>query len=83
MLENFPAFLYSKTCLKRTPADRVKLSALTRCPPYRGLARKLLKFQQNHCPLIMGILTYKKAFLFIDKIIPDHKEIKFLTIYTI
>ena len=31
----------------------------------------------------MGILAYKKASLFIDKSIPDHKEIKFLTIYTI
>ena len=56
---------------------------ITRCPPYRGLARNLLKFQQNHFPLIMGILAYKKASLFIDKSIPDHKEIKFLTIYTI
>ena len=31
----------------------------------------------------MGILAYKKASPFIDKSIPDHKEIKFLTIYTI
>ena len=31
----------------------------------------------------MGIRAYKKASLFIDKSIPGHKEIKFLTIYTI
>ena len=31
----------------------------------------------------MGILADKKASLFINKSIPDHKEIKFLTIYTI
>ena len=63
--------------------DRVKLSALTRCPSYRGLARNLLKFQQNHFPLIMAFSPIKKASFFIDKTIPDHKEIKFLTIYTI
>ena len=28
----------------------------------------------------MGILAYKKASLFIDKSIPDHKEIKLLYI---
>ena len=31
----------------------------------------------------MGILAYKKASFFIDKSVSDHKEIKFLTIYTI
>ena len=31
----------------------------------------------------MGILAYKKVSLFIDKTIPDQKEIKFLIIYTI
>ena len=75
------AFLmYSKTCLKRTPAGP---SQIVRFNQVSGLARNLLKFQQNHFPLIMGIIAYKKASLFIDKNIPDHKEIKFLTVYTI
>ena len=30
---------YSKTCLKRTPTVQKNLSALDRCPPYRGYVR--------------------------------------------
>ena len=32
-------FLYSKTCLRRTPTGPENLSALDRCPPYKGYVR--------------------------------------------
>ena len=31
--------MYSKTCLKQTPTGPENLSALDRCPPYRGSVR--------------------------------------------
>ena len=31
--------IYSKTCLKPTPTGPENLSALVRCPPYRGYVR--------------------------------------------
>ena len=34
-------FKYSKTCLKWTPTGPENLSALDRCPPYRGYVRFL------------------------------------------
>ena len=51
--------IYSKSCLKRGHLrDRVKLSALTRCPS---------KISIKPFSFITGILAYKKASLFIDK----------------
>ena len=55
---NIIIFEYSKTCLKRTSAGPSQIVRFNHVS-----ARNLLKFQQNHFPLIMGILAYKKASL--------------------